>query len=47
MSKPEDVIDQITNLSYTTSFDGSEDGISVLGKYHAFVKIWIANKISI
>ena len=39
MSKPEDVIDQITNLSYTTSFDGSEDGISVLGKYHAFVKI--------
>ena len=32
-----DVIDQITNFSYTTSFDGSEEGISVLGKYHAFV----------
>ena len=33
-----DVIDQITHCTYTTSYDGSEEGISVLGKYHAFVK---------
>lgn len=32
-----DVIDQITYGDITCSFDRSEEGINVLGKYHSFV----------